>query len=458
MITLRPNQTEPVQRAIEFFRERNPKPSLIVLPTAWGKSILTAFVAANSEDRMIVLQPTKELLEQNYNKYLNLCGFMANAGIYSASFGRKEVAHITYATIGSIKKLGAEFKRLGFTKMLIDEAHLYPREADSMLGTFLKDSGITHVLGITATPVKLQQNTDRDGFTYSKLVMLTSRSKKGNFFKDIIHVGQVQEMVQMGYWSPLQYEVSGFDGSLLRFNSTKSEYTEESVQLAFNANGGMQQVVDTLNAHNDRKHILAFVPSVRDAISLSQFYENSAVIYGEMNKQERADVIARFRAGKIRVIFNVRVLSTGFDYTGIDCIVLGISTASIALYYQIIGRATRIDPDKKDALIVDLGGNVERFGKVEDITFEKGHIWRMYGSGGRLLSGIPINDIGTITRRDVESMEAALPPITVMPFGKYKGEEIANIPTGYRRWMIDNFKWDGGNQRLRTAILASLNS
>ena len=82
----------------------------------------------------------------------------------------------------------------------------------------------------------------------------------------------------------------------------------------------------------------------------------------------------------------------------------------------------------------------------------------MYGSGGRLLSGIPINDIGTITRRDVESMEAALPPITVMPFGKYKGEEIANIPTGYRRWMIDNFKWDGGNQRLRTAILASLNS
>lgn len=458
MITLRPNQTEPVQRAIEFFRERNPKPSLIVLPTAWGKSILTAFVAANSEDRMIVLQPSKELLEQNYNKYLNLCGFMASAGIYSASFGRKEVAHITYATIGSIKKLGAEFKRLGFTKMLIDEAHLYPREADSMLGTFLKDSGITHVLGITATPVKLQQNIDRDGFTYSKLVMLTSRSKKGNFFKDIIHVGQVQEMVQMGYWSPLQYEVSGFDGSLLRFNSTKSEYTEESVQLAFNANGGMQQVVDTLNAHNDRKHILAFVPSVRDAISLSQFYENSAVIYGEMNKQERADVIARFRAGKIRVIFNVRVLSTGFDYTGIDCIVLGISTASIALYYQIIGRATRIDPDKKDALIVDLGGNVERFGKVEDITFEKGHIWRMYGSGGRLLSGIPINDIGTITRRDVESMEAALPPITVMPFGKYKGEEIANIPTGYRRWMIDNFKWDGGNQRLRTAILASLNS
>ena len=457
MITLRPNQEEPIRKAIAFFQEKKPKPSLIVLPTAWGKSILTAFVAKHSEDRMIVLQPSKELLEQNYTKYLNLCGFMANAGIYSASFGRKEVNHITYATIGSIKNLGAEFKRLGFTKMLIDEAHLYPREADSMLGRFLADSGITHVLGITATPVKLQQNYDQNGNTYSKLVMLTSKSKKGNFFKKIIHVGQVQEMVQMGYWSPLQYDTYGFDSSQLRYNSSRSEFTEESVQKSFNANGGLQGVINALNMHPDRKHILAFVPSVDDAISLSQFYENSAVIYGEQDKKTRAQVVADFRAGKTRVLFNVRVLSTGFDFTGIDCIVLGISTASIALYYQIIGRATRIDPDKQDALIVDLGGNVERFGRVEDIYFEQGRMWRMYGSGGRLLSGIPISDIGTITKEDVLRLEAAAAqPILTMPFGKYKGEEIQKVPLDYRNWMLQNFNWDARNQRLRASILATI--
>lgn len=457
MITLRQNQEEPVRKAIEFFQEKNPKPSLIVLPTAWGKSILTAFVAKNSEDRMIVLQPSKELLEQNYNKYLTLCGFMADAGIYSASFGKKEICRVTYATIGSIKNLGAEFRRMGFTKMLIDEAHLYPREADSMLGRFLKDSGITHVLGITATPVKLQQNYGMDGGTYSKLVMLTSRSKKGNFFKEIIHVGQVEEMVRLGYWSPLQYEASGFDDSLLEYNSSKSEYTEESVKMAFDANGGLQSIIDTLDRHPERKHILAFVPSVQDAIDLSMRYESSSVIYGEQNKAERAKSIEDFRAGKTRVMFNVRVLSTGFDYTGIDCIVLGISTASIALYYQIVGRATRIDPDKSDALIADLGGNVERFGRVEDIRFEKGRIWRMFGSGGRLLSGIPVNDIGTIYKSDVDSMEAGLSAsVMVMPFGKYKGEKISDVPLGYRDWMLKNFKWDGSNRLLKTAILQSI--
>ena len=458
MITLRENQSEPIAKAIQFFQEKKPKPSLIVLPTAWGKSILTAFVAKNTDDRLLVLQPSKELLEQNYCKYMSLCGdFGTNAGIYSASFGRREIAQITYATIGSIKNLGETFKRYGFTKMLIDVAHLYPREADSMLGRFLKDSGITHVLGITATPVKLQTNRDRDGQTFSKLVMLTSRSKKGNFYKDIIHVGQVQEMVRLGFWSPLLYETASFDDSLLVFNSSKSEYTEDSVQRAYDANGGTQGITDTLDKHPERKHVLAFVPSVQDAIDLSQRYPNSGVIYGEQDKREREQTVARFRSGEIRVLFNVRVLSTGFDFTGIDCIVLGISTASIALYYQIIGRGTRIDPEKRDCLISDLGGNVKRFGRVEDIVFEKGRLWRMFGTGGRLLSGIPIHDIGKYSREDTQAIDAQkVAPIEVMPFGKYQGERIANIPLNYRQWMIRSFDWNARNEKLRQSILATM--
>lgn len=458
MITLRQNQIEPIDKAIRFFREEKPRPSLIVLPTAWGKSILTAYVAKYSGEHLIVLQPSKELLEQNYTKYINLCGgFGMNAGVFSASCGRKEIMPITYATIGSIKALGAKFKQLGFTKMLIDEAHLYPRESTSMLGRFLKDSGITHVLGITATPVKLQTNIDQAGNRYSKLVMLTSRSKKGNFFKDILHVGQVQEMVQLGFWSPLSYTSSVFDDSMLVFNSSKSEYTEESVKISYDANGGLQQVVEALQSHPERRHILAYVPSVQDAKDLAAVYPDSGVVYGEQDKREREEVIRRFKEGKIRVIFNVRVLSTGFDYTGIDCIVLGISTASIALYYQIIGRGTRIDPGKYDCLVVDLGGNVKRFGRVEDIVYEQGKMWRMFGTDGKLLSGIPIHDIGKYTREDTKIIDQrASAPIEIMPFGKYKGDRITDIPRDYRQWMIRNFEWNERNEKLRKSIIATM--
>ena len=71
---------------------------------------------------------------------------------------------------------------------------------------------------------------------------------------------------------------------------------------------------------------------------------------------------------------------------------------------------------QQDALIIDLGGNVARFGKVEDITFERGKIWRMFGSGGKLLSGIPISDIGRVTKQDVDAMDAGRKAvIEVMP-------------------------------------------
>jgi DNA repair protein RadD len=463
MITLRKNQTEPIRKAIEFFKEKQPVPSLIVLPTAWGKSILTAFTAKSIDDKLLVLQPSKELLEQNYKKYISLCEFETQAGIYSASFGKKNIDKVTYATIGSIKNLGKLFKQLGFKKMLIDEAHLYPREADSMLGTFLAESGISHVLGITATPIKLQQNTDADGNRFSKLQMLTSRSKKGNFFKDIIHVGQVQEMVEMGFWSKLEYQTTGFDSSALVYNSSKSEYTEESVLRAFKNNDTHSQITKQLDGHTERGHILVFVPSVAEAINFSRQYPNSAAIYGDMHKAEREKVIDEFRSGKTRVIFNVRVLSTGFDYTGIDCIIFGISTASIALYYQIVGRGTRIDNSKKDCLIIDLAGNVERFGRVEDIFFEKDTIWRMYGTDGRLLSGIPIHELGTISRENLKEKQAAAKQpkreskkLDIMPFGKYKGEPIANIPLDYKQWMLNKFEWHAGNENLRQSIITHM--
>ncbi|MDR0385610.1 MAG: DUF3820 family protein [Prevotellaceae bacterium] len=463
-ITLRSNQIEPTAKAIDYLSndKNSGKPALIVLPTAWGKSILTSFAAKHLDEKLLILQPSKELLSQNYQKYCNLCVWDINVGIYSASFGRRDINKITYATIGSIKNLGKLFRQLGFKKMLIDEAHLYPREADSMLGTFLAESGITHVLGITATPVKLQQNTDMSGNRFSKLVMLTSKSKKGNFFKEIIHVGQVGEMVEMGFWSRLEYQTVGFDGSLLAFNSSKSEYTEDSVERAFGANNIHDKIKSQLNSSSDRQHILVFVPSVSEAVELSRQYPNSAAIYGEMNKVERAGVIDDFRKGKIRVIFNVRVLSTGFDYTGIDCIILGISTASIALYYQILGRGTRIDADKKNCLIVDLAGNVERFGRVEDIVFEKSTVWRMYGTDGKLLTGIPVHEIGTIKRENIIAGTMATAAakktsrsinVEIMPFGKYKGHKITDIPKAYRNWMIDNINWHAGNENLRRAIM-----
>jgi DNA repair protein RadD len=454
MIELRHLQVEPVKKGIEFFKNKKPVPSIIVAPTAFGKSIAIAAIAKQVEENLLILQPSKELLEQNFSKFSLLGG---SATIYSASFNTKVISRITYATIGSIKSIGKRFKELGFTKMIIDECHLYPRNMDSMLGTFLKDSQITHVLGLTATPIKLQNNSDINGNTFSKLVMLTSRSKHGNFFKEIIHVCQISEMVKNKYWAKLHYEEYVLDEGKLVFNSTKADFTEDSLKKVYESNDIHNKIITKVADLADRKSILVFVPSVQQAIDLAHLIPNSYAVYGDMDAKERDFVIKGFKNLSIRVIINVNVLSVGFDHPELDCIICARPTASLSWLYQAYGRGTRIHPNKEDCLIVDFSGNTKRFGKIEYFKIVKERIWKIYGEGGRLLTGIPMHEIGhhsIESEKEVEQerVQKEKEPYK-MPFGKHKGEVIEKIPQSYISWMLSTFDWNDNNKKLKTELL-----
>lgn len=435
MIKLRSNQEEPIKKAIEFFKlKKKQKPSLMVLPTAWGKSILIAWTANALKEKILVIQPSKELLEQNYFKYINLCSDEATASVYSASFNSKETSLVTFCTIGSIKSKGTEFQELGFKKVLIDEAHMYPREDTGMLRKFVNDLNPTHILGVTATPFKLQTNSDINGNPFSKLVCLTNRSKKGNFFKDILHVSQIQEMVELGFWSPLKYLQEELDETKLVFNSTKAEFTENSIERTFINNNIENRIYDALKHLKFEcfcNHILIFVPSIDIAIRMQQKHGGSVVFSG-MKDRDREKAINDFKNGKVSHIFNVRILSVGFDYTQVDGIVLGYPTASLTNYYQIIGRGTRIHPQKKSCYIYDLGGNYRRFGKVEDLKLlQLDTFWEMT-SNGKLVTSTPIH---------------LLENNFTLWFGKYRGVPLQEVPDNYLKWVLENIKVDSLTKR-----------
>lgn len=460
MIKLRQYQEIPVQKAIDFFRQDNPEPSLMVWPTGAGKSLLAAEVAATCPDPILVVQPTKELLEQNLEKYRELCGDLAPAGIYSASFGKKQIDHVTFATIGSIKNIGEKFRLHGFKKMLIDEAHLYPRTEQSMLGQFLKDSGIRHVLGITATPLKLEQFSMKDENKFDKwseLLMLTSPSPSGTFFKEIIDIIQVRDIASR-YWAPLSYEILPFDKTPLELNTTGSEFSDESEVNAYVYNGVRQNIFNALNWHTERKHCIVFVPSVEEAAALASEYPDSAYLCGTTPKKERNAVITAFKEGRIRVIFNVGILLTGFNYPGIDLVILAYCTASVSKYYQTIGRGCRPSPEKKDCVIIDMCGNVCRFGKAEDAYYKKGHDgkWRLYGTDGIILTGFPVQVLGTIDRQDIIRTNSLRDTDwATLSFGKHKGKPIRDIPMGYRIWLLEHMR-DELDPSLADAIIRSM--
>lgn len=447
MLELRSNQVKSVEIGTSYFKDKKPPPSIMVLPTAAGKSIIIAQICKNVEEKILILQPSKELLEQNYAKFTLLGG---EASIYSASLNTKEIGHVTYATIGSIKNIGHKFS--GY-KLIIDECDRFPRESSGMLRTFIKASKITHVLGLTATPLKLQTNTDINGNTYSRLMMLTSRNKTGIFFKRIIYVSQIKEMVENGFWSPLVYESYDVNDSDLRYNTTKADFTQESLDKMYEEEDIDTKIINWIKNSN-RKSILVAVPSVAAALCLANKIPNSAAVWGDMDKKERKRVIDGFKNLTIRVVIQVNVLSVGFDHPELDAIVCGRPTASLSWWYQFVGRITRIHPSKKDGLVVDFVGNTKKFGKIEELLFvEEDSVWKLYGEGGKLLTGIPMHEIGVHTLETEEKSRKKVTGPIIMPYGKYKGKEVKDISPDYRNWMLQNFDWNKHNNHIKQEII-----
>lgn len=452
---LRENQIEPVTIGVEFFKLPKMAPSIIVAPTAFGKSIVIAHIARGIGEKVLVLQPSKELLEQNYNKFIFFGG---DASIYSASMGQKELGDVTYATIGSIISIAHKFREMGVSKVIIDECDRYPREKSGMLRRFIDSMKATHVLGLTATPLKLQSNMGDTG-PYSKLVMLTNRSNKGTFFKHILYVSQIEEMVKSKFWTPLIYQSYDFDTGALVYNSSGAEYTQESIARAYENQNIEDKIVKKIHELYDRKSVLVAVPTIEQATKLAGRIPSAAVVHGETPKSERDRIIEEFRSQKIRVIVQVNVLTVGFDYPELDCLISGRPTASISWWYQFVGRGTRIHQNKENCIVVDFVGSVDRFGRVEDLYYKEDEdgTWELYGENKKKITGIPIHEIGLHLEGGVNLAEKVNEDGEIekvyMTFGKYKNKPVASIPPYYRKWLLDNITWNPWNEKIKNEII-----
>lgn len=104
---------------------------------------------------------------------------------------------------------------------------------------------------------------------------------------------------------------------------------------------------------------------------------------------KKEELFQLFHIGELKVLANVGVLTTGFDYPELDTVVMARPTMSLSMWYQIVGRCIRPHPDKESSWVVDLCGNLKRFGKVEDLELVDGGNgkWSVC-TGGRQLTNV----------------------------------------------------------------------
>ena len=141
--SLRPYQQKLVDFALPRLRA-NKKPLLVNLGTGAGKTWCLAEIAKQWGENVLVLTISKELCEQDYEK-LKIVAGEELVGMYSASWGKKEIKPITVATIQSAYKHPELWEN---HKLLIaDECDNIP--ISGMLASLLKGK---QLFGLTATP------------------------------------------------------------------------------------------------------------------------------------------------------------------------------------------------------------------------------------------------------------------------------------------------------------------
>lgn len=381
---LRPYQTQAIESGVNFFHDRKAKyNSLEILPTGSGKSVVIAGITSGLEGKTVVFQPSKEILAQNFAKY---CSYGYRAGIYSASAGMKFLDNVTFATIGSVAKKAHIFK--DFQNIIIDECHLVNPE-EGMYHSFINRLNHAKVLGLTATPYRLCSS-----FEGAELKFLTRQTPR--MFNKVIHCTQTAELFDNGFLAPLEYyNFNVVDRTMLKKNSTGTDYTDASLRAYYRQINMPKLTIEYANRIlSKRNNLLVFCSLIDEANQVAKGVPGSVVVTGETEQSVRDRILSEFKKGKIRCVINVGVLTTGFDYPALEAVLIARSTMSLALYYQIIGRIMRPftypDGSKKIGWVVDLGGNIKTFGKIETmkiVTDTRG----LYSviNNGRQLTNVP---------------------------------------------------------------------
>lgn len=383
MFKLRDYQKGASDAAVSFFSSPVKKNSVIVLPTGSGKSLVIADIAYRLNAPVIIFQPSKEILEQNFAKLQSYGVF--DCSVFSASLNSKEISRITFATIGSVNNNKDLFRR--FRYVIIDECHFVNAEA-GMYCDFINTIQCK-VLGLTATPYRLYSSQ-----FYGSMLRFITRSKP-KIFSDVIYHVQIKTLLEQGFLANLNYyRVNLIDTQRLKVNSTGADYTDASVRRYYreiNFSDHLENIVTRLLVAG-RSSILVFTRFIEEAEYLvRRIGGKSAVVSSNTPKKDRERILAAFKDGRINIVANVGVLTTGFDFPELSTIVLARPTMSLALYYQMVGRAIRPYQDKI-GWIVDLCDNFKRFGRVEDLMLyeSKPGIWAIY-SGNRQLTNVYFN-------------------------------------------------------------------
>lgn len=226
--------------------------------------------------------------------------------------------------------------------VIVDEAHY------NSFTKIFKFFDKSFILGVTATP--LSSNIKLPMYeNYQELVV-------GESIQDLIENGYLAKANMFSYNVGLTSLEVGANG----------DYTVKSSEDLYMNVDMLSKLVSAYEETIKGKKTLIFNNGINTSIQVFYAFKKAGYPIAHLDntntKKERELILKWFHKTPGAIITSVSILTTGFDEPSIEAIVLNRATKSLTLYYQMIGRGSRIFGDKTTFDVVDLGNNFYRFG------------------------------------------------------------------------------------------------
>ncbi|MBT8204645.1 MAG: DEAD/DEAH box helicase family protein [Eudoraea sp.] len=324
---------------------------LYQLPTGGGKTVvfseITRRFIEQRKKKVVVLTHRIELSRQTSRM---LDGFKVQNMIINSDVKELRDQGTYQCFVAMVETLNnrlqegmVELDNVGL--VIIDEAHY------NSFRKLFKYFDKAVILGVTATPL-------------SSNIKLPMK----DHYKKLIVGESIASLIQKRYLA--RANVYSYDVSLRSLKlGINGDYTVKSSDELYSTHNMLGKLMEAYEEIAKGTKTLIFNNGINTSRYVYEVFKKAGYDIRHLDNKntptERQDILKWFSETPNAILTSVSILTTGFDEPTVETIMLNRATRSLTLYFQMIGRGSRILPHKDDFTVVDLGNNVARFGQWE---------------------------------------------------------------------------------------------
>ena len=321
---------------------------LYQLPTGGGKTIIFSEIVRQylklKKKKVVVLTHRIELCNQT-SKVLSDFGVLNKVVNSKASLDDQEEYSCFVAMVETLNNrlLDDKLDISDVGLVIIDEAHY------NSFTKLLKFFSSSFILGVTATPLSSNINLPMTD-NYDELIV-------GESINELIKNNFLAKANLYTYNVGLTSLIVGANG----------DYTVKSSEELYTNNDMLSKLLLAYEERCLNQKTLIFNNGINTSLIVYDTFKKAGFNVRHLDntatKKQRSETLKWFKETPDAILTSVSILTTGFDEPTVKCIMINRATKSLTLYYQMIGRGSRLLKDKNTFEVIDLGNNFYRFGE-----------------------------------------------------------------------------------------------